>query len=180
MANVIIGIIGVVLFILLAIAGAIFLGPQFTQSANNGKAAALIQGGVQIAEAADFISAQSGIPYLAGTSLATLVSDGSLKVIPINPIAGGGLYALVDISAVASSSNSANSVLASLGGSAQSAAICAAVQLQSTGVAGVQTFADQPALTVAAPAFVTTGCFRMTAALAGVSAANDYLMFARL
>jgi len=42
MSNVLIGIIGVILFIGLALAGALFLGPRFQESTNNSRGSAVI------------------------------------------------------------------------------------------------------------------------------------------
>lgn len=53
MSNVLIGIIGVILFIGLALAGALFLGPRFQDSTNNSKAAAVVQTMTQLANASN-------------------------------------------------------------------------------------------------------------------------------
>lgn len=60
MSNVLIGIIGVILFIGLALAGALFLGPRFQESTNNSKAAAQIQAMSQIAQAVNMYRVQEG------------------------------------------------------------------------------------------------------------------------
>src|SRR3546814_7999702 len=60
MSNVLIGIIGVILFIGLAIAGALFLGPRFQESTNNSSASASVQAVSQIASAANMFEVQEG------------------------------------------------------------------------------------------------------------------------
>ena len=63
MSNVLIGIIGVILFIGLALAGALFLGPRFQESTNNSKAAAAVQGVAQVASAIAMYETQEGVSY---------------------------------------------------------------------------------------------------------------------
>jgi hypothetical protein len=63
MSNVLIGIIGVILFIGLALAGALFLGPRFQESTNNSKASAAIQAVTQVTQASDMYQAQEGKSY---------------------------------------------------------------------------------------------------------------------
>src|SRR3546814_10920461 len=60
MSNVLIGIIGVILFIGLALAGALFLGPRFQESTNNSRASASVQAVSQIASAANMFEVQEG------------------------------------------------------------------------------------------------------------------------
>src|SRR3546814_19495658 len=60
MSNVLIGIIGVILFIGLALAGALFLGPRFQESTNNSRASASVQAVSQIASAATMFEVQEG------------------------------------------------------------------------------------------------------------------------
>ena len=60
MSNVLIGIIGVILFIGLALAGALFLGPRFQESTNNAKASAIVQANAQLAQAAAIYRVQEG------------------------------------------------------------------------------------------------------------------------
>ncbi len=65
MSNVLIGIIGVILFIGLALAGALFLGPRFQEATTNSKAAASVQIMKQIADAANLYTVQEGTPAVA-------------------------------------------------------------------------------------------------------------------
>jgi len=89
MSNVLIGIIGVILFIGLALAGALFLGPRFQESMNNSRASAVVQAVSQTAAAASLSSTQSGSPVVADpTSAAALATDGFMKSLPGNPVKG--------------------------------------------------------------------------------------------
>jgi hypothetical protein len=89
-SNVLIGIIGVILFIGLALAGALFLGPRFQEATLNSKAAAMTQSVHQIASAASLYEMQEGRQLTAANAGAvtnTLVSAGYLKSPPVNPVA---------------------------------------------------------------------------------------------
>jgi hypothetical protein len=85
MSNVLIGIIGVILFIGLALAGATFLGPRFQQSTNMSKAAAVVAGMSQMADAAKLRKVSTGRSYPAGSADA-LIAEGYLKSRPLNPL----------------------------------------------------------------------------------------------
>lgn len=84
MSNVLIGIIGVILFIGLALAGALFLGPRFQQATLNSKGAALSQAVAQISAAANMYRVQEGRGFSETDDLYTLV-PGYLKAMPSNP-----------------------------------------------------------------------------------------------
>ena len=85
MSNVLIGIIGVILFIGLALAGALFLGPRFQESTNNSRASASVQAVSQVANAYNMFQVQEGrLP----TALTDLVDQDYLKSIPANPTGG--------------------------------------------------------------------------------------------
>ncbi len=85
MSNVLIGIIGVILFIGLALAGAMFLGPRFQQTTSDSKASAMVQQASQVARANQLYRVDNGTYSPAGAST-PLVSAGYLKVLPVNPM----------------------------------------------------------------------------------------------
>jgi len=91
MSNVLIGIIGVILFIGLALAGALFLGPRFQQSTANSKASAIVQSLQQIQSAENLFRLNEGRSIPSGGSgealLSTLRTGGYLKARPVNPFA---------------------------------------------------------------------------------------------
>ena len=97
MSNVLIGIIGVILFIGLALAGALFLGPRFQESTNNSRASAAVQAVSQVANAANMYRVQEGktdytlAAGAANTVTTDLVVAQYLKSIPGNPTGGAGI-----------------------------------------------------------------------------------------
>ncbi len=91
MSNVLIGIIGVILFIGLALAGALFLGPRFQEATLNSKASTMAQAIHQLASAANLYEVQEGRSLTAangGAVTNALVGSGYLKSAPVNPVAG--------------------------------------------------------------------------------------------
>ena len=85
MSNVLIGIIGVILFIGLALAGALFLGPRFQESTNNSRASAAVQAVSQVANAYNMHQVQEGT---SAADVDELVTDGYLKSVPANATGG--------------------------------------------------------------------------------------------
>jgi len=85
-SNVLIGIIGVILFIGLALAGALFLGPRFQQSTNNAKASAAIQAVSQVAQAAAMYRVSEGKTLSTVENSSVLKNTGYLKQVPVNTV----------------------------------------------------------------------------------------------
>lgn len=140
MSNVLIGIIGVILFIGLALAGALFLGPQFQESTNNSRASASVQAVSQISSAANMYTVQEG---RSDYTLANLVSGGYLKSIPANPTSSeAGFEPTLDATNAAITMN--------LGNNAEK--VCVAIAKQTGTLA---TTGDLAAAMPAAP----SGCF---------------------
>jgi hypothetical protein len=93
MSNVLIGIIGVILFIGLALAGALFLGPRFQESTNASKAAATVQTVNQIVHALELRNVSTGNTATAASdTLNKLTSEGWLKTVPANPSGGEPIF----------------------------------------------------------------------------------------
>jgi hypothetical protein len=67
MSNVLIGIIGVILFIGLALAGALILGDDFKSANSDSKAAAVMSTLGQIAAGANMSTLKTGVPYSSDT-----------------------------------------------------------------------------------------------------------------
>ena len=86
MSNVLIGIIGVILFIGLALAGALILGDDFRSASHDSKAAASVQTLSQVAAAVNMHNLKRGTS-LSGGTLTTLVPR-FLKAVPVNPTGG--------------------------------------------------------------------------------------------
>lgn len=99
MSNVLIGIIGVILFIGLALAGALYLGGAFSGSKTDSEAARFISEGAQISNAYDLFFLQEGrYPDAMGNGtqspsdakIEQLVSAGYLKDIPVGGLSTPG------------------------------------------------------------------------------------------
>jgi hypothetical protein len=88
MSNVLIGIIGVILFIGLALAGALFLGPRFQESSSNAEAAASVAAIQQVVSAVELIRTENGTTTIRNGLLTTLPS-GYLKDPVTNPSKAG-------------------------------------------------------------------------------------------
>jgi len=98
MSNVLIGIIGVILFIGLALAGALFLGPRFQEATLNSKASAMMGAIGQASHAANLYRLQTGndVPGNAvgdAPVVAALVNGGYLKAVPVTNEYGVGYRA---------------------------------------------------------------------------------------
>lgn len=93
MSNVLIGIIGVILFIGLALAGALFLGPRFQEATSNSQAAAMMTQLKQVSDAADMWRLDTGNQYVPVVNTSFL-QPGYLKTAPRNPVKGadGGYF----------------------------------------------------------------------------------------
>lgn len=89
MGNVLIGIVGVVIVVGLALAGALFLGDRFKEASNDAEAARYIAEGKQISHAYELYGLQEG-DYPQGENsdekMAQLINGGYLKS---NPLGGG-------------------------------------------------------------------------------------------
>jgi hypothetical protein len=132
MSNVLIGIIGVILFIGLALAGALFLGPRFQESTNNSKASAIIQRIAQTASAANLYEVQEGAPIAPDTAgITTLVSRGYMKS---PPPTDDTVNRIIPINASGGVTGSPSFVIADLAGS-NARAVCEAIERQSGGSA---------------------------------------------
>jgi type II secretory pathway pseudopilin PulG len=147
MSNVLIGIIGVILFIGLALAGALFLGPRFQESTNNSKASAAIQAVAQIQQAAEMFRVDQGASDLEVWSLGVtgLQTRGFLKSVPT--ISGGGTIAFRNTSVNGADVVVAGSNLSSAAGN-NSQKICEAINRQTSGSA-----------TIPGEAASTSGCY---------------------
>ena len=95
MSSVLIGIIGVILFIGLAIAGASFLGTDFMTASASSRAAAVVSHMNQIAQGVQVLQARRGVtlPSSTGSNIGqTLISYKALKDVPVNPVLPGSAY----------------------------------------------------------------------------------------
>lgn len=91
MSNVLIGIIGVILFIGLALAGALFLGPRFQEATVSSKASAVVQQMKQVSDSIVMYQTNEGRLINSSDMNADaqfLVSSGYMKSDPRNPVTG--------------------------------------------------------------------------------------------
>ncbi len=92
MSNVLIGIIGVILFIGLALAGALFLGPRFQEATLNSKASTTVQAVTQVSRAVDLFRLQEGRTVAEARALGPDgLLPGYLKSMPA-PAASSNVY----------------------------------------------------------------------------------------
>ena len=99
MSNVLIGIIGVILFIGLALAGALFLGPRFQEASNSSKAASVAAALQQTSAATNLYRVEGGraLPSsVAGNVGDILVAARYMKSTPTNGFNGGVIAAIDD------------------------------------------------------------------------------------
>lgn len=132
MSNVLIGIIGVILFIGLALAGALFLGPRFQESTNNSKASATVQHMHQIASAMNLHGVNEGRAILSSeynNGSTTLFSAGYLKPMPGNPLNGRRYNAVDD--AGTGSATPVKFIYTDLGGDDAAQRVCRAIEAMS-------------------------------------------------
>jgi hypothetical protein len=179
MSNVLIGIIGVILFIGLALAGALFLGPRFQESTNNSKASAAVQAVSQVSSAANMANVQNGTAVQAG-AVSALASSGFLKSVPSNPTNSAVAAIPVLVSDAGAATGDAGYAVMPLGTNA--GPICAAIAKQSgMGTAFVTTSATGVDTVVARNTLPAnpSGCILTSAAIGSLTTATHYA-FARI
>jgi len=189
MSNVLIGIIGVILFIGLALAGALFLGPRFQESTNNSKAAAVVQSVSQVAHAANLFEVSEGRAYVSGSSEQTgvdeLISLKYLKSRPTNPVksVSGVQYGTLVVSATGNFSGKGGWAVTPLNDdadasvSSEAVRVCRAVAQQNG-----QTLPADGSVPIATDPLATgrqVGCIRSSTQW-GVIGTNRIIAFARI
>jgi hypothetical protein len=161
MSNVLIGIIGVILFIGLALAGALFLGPRFQQSANDAKASAAVQAVKQVTDAANMYRLETGKPIRLHES-AKLVDDRYLKSMPQIMGRGPFLIDAVGCAGCAGSEAEALGVGYYLGTDGEARRVCEAVSRQTGQTASGQPFAPTTSTMTRENHRNPTGCALVT------------------
>ena len=154
MSNVLIGIIGVILFIGLALAGALFLGPRFQEATQNSRAAAAIQGVHQITSAANMYRVQEGLPLGTG-QLGLLRDKGYLKSVPNF---GYGPSLLATDGCAGCADTKSIGVVFVLSGDEDDRKLCAAVMKQVGGLPDGQEYRPMGELLVTTMAKREAGC----------------------
>jgi hypothetical protein len=176
MSNVLIGIIGVILFIGLALAGALFLGPRFQESTNNSRGAAVIQAVSQISNAANMYRVQEGLAVVSNANIDTILrANGYPKSVPANPTSDVYVPLMTTAAGVRNATAPADYGVMQLTDNA--ASVCAAIAKQS----GQTLLADgsAPEASTALPT-ATNGCVKMTAGLGSALTSGGYYAFSRI
>ena len=182
MTNVLIGIIGVILFIGLAVAAAWYLGPKFQQAASNSKAMSITHMESQITAAISMKRTDDGTFVVARSPVRDLQVGGYLKTVPLNPYAGdGGLpFRILYSGDLESAYYYADVVFMTLGQSEGAEQVCRAINRQG----GSETVPRMPAedgQDIQAMVQKPSGCFRVHAnGIYGEAAGNDYVAYARI
>ena len=124
MSNVLIGIIGVILFIGLALAGAVFFGPRFQETNEMGKASKLVQSVKQVADAAILYEQKNGQKIPLG-QINSLVDRGYIKTIPTIP--GANITVINESGCSGCSTGESSAIAYYLGTSDEARRTCEAV-----------------------------------------------------
>jgi len=165
MSNVLIGIIGVILFIGLALAGALILGDDFKGANNSAKAAAIISVMDQTASAVNMYGLKTGSPYPAGPT--TGLVPRFLKVSNSVPLT---TFGVVDTRSIGGQySGDAGYVVSGGGADSVSLAICAEIAQ----TLGLNMDADGGAPKAAAP-IGQAGCFRLNGTWGPLSSGGSF------
>lgn len=175
MSNVLIGIIGVILFIGLALAGALFLGPRFQESTNNSRGSAAIQVVSQISNAANMYRVQEGKSIFSDNAALTSLTPGYLKSVPANPTSDIYVPLLTTALGVRGSTTVPEYVVMQLSNNGSS--VCAAIAKQS----GQTLLANNapPEASTTLPA-TSAGCVKMTADLGTALTSGGFYAFSRI
>lgn len=169
MSQMFIGIIGIVVVIGLAIAGAVYFGDQFQQSKTKSRAAAAVAGTSQVAHAATLAYATDGSVLTAAADVtAQLVTPGYLKSIPSNPVVSANGPKLMTAAGVVASGNAEVAVM-DLGSAADT--VCTQIGIQT----GQLTSGSTTSATGTTFPTNVSGCVKAaTGAGAGLTVGNFY------
>lgn len=142
MSNVLIGIIGIILFIGLALAGALFLGPRFQSASNDSKAAAMVQQLQQASNAAAMYTVETGSPLPSGLLGESHLIGRYLKQDLRNPLENGGPAYLFDENGQTIGEEESKFVGMVLKNGSNSQQICESVQRSAGQIASSGAFDD--------------------------------------
>ncbi len=183
MTNVLIGIIGVILFIGLALAGAIFLGPKFQDAKVNSQAMSLTQMSSQVTMALSLRRGEAGVPFVARDSVTVLAGDKYLKVTPLNPYIGEGgwPFRVLYSGDVRSNMFYADIVFVSLGHALDSGEVCRSINRQIVGRTDIPQLPKESGSDVSSMLTQLSGCFQLHEdGIPGEANPNDYIVYTRI
>ncbi len=155
MSNVLIGIIGVILFIGLALAGALFLGPRFQEATLNSRGSAAVQAVSQIAHAANMYQVNEGVA-LGTTQISLLTSKGYMKTIPI--FGESPLYMLATDGCAGCADTKSIGVTFVLSGDDAARRLCQSIMRQVGGIGPAEEYRPGAEVLVTTTARRPTGC----------------------
>ena len=185
MANVLLGILAIVLFMGFAVGSAVFLGPRFDEAQSMGAASDAIQAVSSVAAAANSFRLATGYAYGPGMeNPQALVNAGFLRRVPGNPIVpanGPQIYGSNGRDYAASNSSekavwSPTFVVMSLG---DNRLVCSQVMRMLGHSSGSDLVSTSTVPPGAGANGRTAGCFRTTRVGTQV-ASGDYVVYARL
>jgi hypothetical protein len=184
MTNVLIGIIGVLLFIGLALAGALFLGPRFQQAQRNSKAMTLTQMASQIVVAMEIKRNEDGTPMPARQSMRVLSQNSYLKTVPVNPYLGEGGWPFRALYShdLHSPYYYADVVFLSIGHGEDAPAVCRSINKQGhDGGDEIPTLPLSSGSDIGPAMTKPSGCFRMhDVGVPGEAAPGDFVVYSRI
>ena len=183
MINVLVGIIGVLLFIALALIGASFLGPRFSQAMVNSKAMSVTQMTSQITMALSMRRGDEGVPLVARSQLVALVPRGYLKSLPMNPFLGeGGFpFRVLYSGDLESSLYYADVVLGTLGHGEEMLQVCRSVNRQAGVGEDVPQMRLEDGTSVVSMIKRPLGCFQVhSMGIYGEANPGDYVVYSRI
>jgi hypothetical protein len=181
--NVLVGIIGVILFIGLAIAGAMFLGPRFQQAKENSKAMSLTQMASQIVIAMQIRRNEEGSPMPARMSMTVLAQHDYLKSVPTNPFLGEGGWPFRALYShdLHSPYYYADVVFLSMGHTDDARSVCLSINRQTSGGDTIPALPQSSGSDIGPVLTKPGGCFRMhDEGVEGEAAAGDYVVYSRI
>ena len=178
MSNVIIGIIGVILFIGLAIAGATFIGPLITEGASQKNAAVVLNSLSQTAAATRIYKMRTGqYAPTALNAVDTLISNRILSSRPENPFIAANHPVILDSNG--SMSGTPAYAVMWLGNSEQAMNACIEIELQSSRNDRLDpAVMSQPVVFLSRATPSSPGCHRNVGSFGGVGGTpNEYFAF---
>ncbi len=181
MSSVLVGIIGIALFIGIAISGAIFLGPKFDDAQLNSIASSTTT------ELSKIAAASSSYAFTTGTNrglnagdIGVLLSSGILKAAPVNIAGSGRNYQIVRYDAHAIATAPAQDfvpeyVFLSLGTDRD---LCTVIERQAGGLAAGQEVSTTPQL-IQNMSARKSGCFRGQHQTTDINS-GDYIAYVKI
>jgi len=181
-SNLLIGIIGVALFIGLAMGAALFIGPQFDEAQTNAQASDTVQAVSSVASSVNSYRLATG--YSFGPALSSsqaLVDAGYLRDVPMNSAFSGRQPQIVNAAGLDSANSGAPAsfvpkyVIMSLGANQD---LCTMIE-RKVGSISTATTVSASARAMEGAVNRQVGCFRISSAATGV-ASGDYVVYSRI